>query len=1046
MYRLQQGIRQTERPEMQNRKALFNFTSSTLTNGLRRNLAIKSTTAKTGGCVDTSSRFFLLQDSSNFYVKDYIRAKDGNLLLCGEFVKFTGTELISKGFLMKCDEKGNVYWTKLYDSLNHKEYSYLNYYRILELKDGSILLSGSTPNRVTDNDDLLITKTDPAGDILWSKVFKSRLWGHGNGSTDYYYVQHVKQDNETGNIYLTGPHWTEGRSIINLNSQNGSIVWSNLYQPFFGGYFDTPFGLDIRGDELLVFGRFLTNYKSYLSIYRINKVTGDTIQSKFFSIADNINGRFGFLNIEPLSKLENGNYIIKGSHYGYYRNPYDPGDTAALYHAGYVQFGTNLNFVNAYSFRNNTESNNSNTKLSVFPDGSGLFTMLQYVSGYKAKVFYTQFKNNKILSQRIRYYDGEGIPIENSSLQLTDGGSLTVKLLGDSATNSAKVEFLKLHITDTSSQCLGIEDHSTFMQPFSLKNEPGYIDSIGKNVFQENPNKTITTENTLLNYLPGCEQVSFCDSFSLSSSAKSICVSDPLLITVHKNPECRAPVFFNFDSSHLQSREQVNDSVYSLLFASSWKGVIHGYTYGCNLLADSVEITVLNSPPLLNLGPDTVLCPGNTITLNAGNDYATYLWQDGSSDSFFIVNKPGKYFTKTTNACGGVFNDTVIVSAHPPIPFDAGPDLSKCNNDSLIITMPSGFISYLWTPANDIRSDTSRSVAVNPHVTTTYKIRAEKSPGCFAYDSLKVTVYTSPVIDMGSDRSFCFGDSILLDAGVGFSQYQWNKGNNTQKIIAKNTGEYSVIATTAEGCQSFDTLKVINVFENPVVALNKDTALCAGTVRELDAGNFNSYLWNNGERTRTILASETGIYYVTVTDLHSCIGTDTLQITTLLPLPGKFLPADTSICSYSKIELSPVNNFSKYLWNNHADTKIITISEAGTYWLQVTDNNNCTGRDSIIINPKDCMAGFYIPNAFTPDNDGKNDDFKPLLFGVVVRYEFMIYNRFGENVFKTNNLKDGWDGKYKSMPQESDIFIWICKYQFSGETEKVEKGTVMIVK
>lgn len=58
----------------------------------------------------------------------------------------------------------------------------------------------------------------------------------------------------------------------------------------------------------------------------------------------------------------------------------------------------------------------------------------------------------------------------------------------------------------------------------------------------------------------------------------------------------------------------------------------------------------------------------------------------------------------------------------------------------------------------------------------------------------------------------------------------------------------------------------------------------------------------------------------------------------------------------------------------------------------------------------------------------------------------MIYNRFGENVFKTNNLKDGWDGKYKSMPQESDIFIWICKYQFSGETEKVEKGTVMIVK
>src|SRR5258706_7546293 len=103
-------------------------------------------------------------------------------------------------------------------------------------------------------------------------------------------------------------------------------------------------------------------------------------------------------------------------------------------------------------------------------------------------------------------------------------------------------------------------------------------------------------------------------------------------------------------------------------------------------------------------------------------------------------------------------------------------------------------------------------------------------------------------------------------------------------------------------------------------------------------------------------------------------------------------------------------SYSSYLWNNNATTPSITISQPGAYWLQVKDGNNCAGRDSILVNPKNCMEGFYIPTAFTPNNDGKNDVFRPMLFGNVIKYKFIIYNRWGEIVFQTSNLNKGWDG------------------------------------
>ncbi len=95
---------------------------------------------------------------------------------------------------------------------------------------------------------------------------------------------------------------------------------------------------------------------------------------------------------------------------------------------------------------------------------------------------------------------------------------------------------------------------------------------------------------------------------------------------------------------------------------------------------------------------------------------------------------------------------------------------------------------------------------------------------------------------------------------------------------------------------------------------------------------------------------------------------------------------------------------------------------------------------------KQCLKGLYVPNAFTPNHDGKNDVFKALLFGDIRKYELIIYNRWGNEVFRTRDPGIGWDGTFKGGEPPTQVLVWICSYQLNGEPAKVEKGTVTMIR
>jgi gliding motility-associated-like protein len=264
-------------------------------------------------------------------------------------------------------------------------------------------------------------------------------------------------------------------------------------------------------------------------------------------------------------------------------------------------------------------------------------------------------------------------------------------------------------------------------------------------------------------------------------------------------------------------------------------------------------------------------------------------------------------------------------------------------------------------------------------------------------------------------------------------------------ITVNKTGKYTVNAKDVNDCFASDSLHIINVYTHPAPDLGNDKNICDGASITLNAGNYNTYVWNDGSPSQYLKVMSPGTYWVQVTDNNYCIGSDTFVVSQLLQPPVDFLPPVDSLCSYDKLTLTPLGSFAAYSWSTGEMQPTITVDKPGLYTLYVTDYSGCSGTSTTNVVEKDCMFGVYIPSAFTPNSDGRNDIFKALVFGKIIYFSFNIYDRFGELVFSTNNPSKGWNGLINGQPQNTGTYVWQCAYQLEGSTAKVEKGTVVLM-
>lgn len=496
----------------------------------------------------------------------------------------------------------------------------------------------------------------------------------------------------------------------------------------------------------------------------------------------------------------------------------------------------------------------------------------------------------------------------------------------------------------------------------------------------------------------------------------------------------------------------------------------------------------------------SICSSGNaSFTVTTGNTTG-YAWQENSGSGWVNLTNTGIYSNVSSgslqltgvshsqngfqyrcvisNSCGSIISQpatlTVEEAVTPAIVIST-PQLSVCQGTSVqfstVITNGGNLPIYQWKKNNINTGSNSQSYTDNSLVDgDIIQCVLLSSASCvtsptITSNSLTITVSTvlnSSITISSSTGETCQGMPVSFTAAAingGTSPiYQWKKnGVNVGSNLANysdnslNNGDIiNCLLTSNASCvnvanTSSNSLS-IPVYSTPVVSLDKTSHLCEGTAKVLLAGNHSSYLWNDNSTGNSLTVTVPGKYYVTVTNDKGCIGTDTTMINKVLPLPSKFLPNDTIICKEDSITVKVKPGFNDYLWNTGLISPSIKIRQPGTFWIEATDINGCRGRDSIIIADKECFKGIYVPTAFTPDNNGLNDTFKPLIRAPLKHYKFSIYNRWGQLIFESNDPFKGWNGERSNLKQDGNIFIWICNYQLENESTKTIKGTVVLIR
>ncbi len=437
------------------------------------------------------------------------------------------------------------------------------------------------------------------------------------------------------------------------------------------------------------------------------------------------------------------------------------------------------------------------------------------------------------------------------------------------------------------------------------------------------------------------------------------------------------------------------------------------------------------------LGTDTLVCAGTPYQLNATYPGAIgYNWNTLATTPKITITQAGSYWMEMTSLNGCTGRDTIIITWVPPPVVDLGNDTGICDID-LPLWLNSAQepgAHYLWS--NGL-SDTQMLVTRSGKHWLKVSIH-----GCVVSDTIEITVVPTPAVYIGSDSVICIQTPARIGMELAGAVYQWNTGATTPFVHVSATGAY-ILQVNLNGCMVSDTIN-ITAMPDPDINLGPDRDICPKQVILLDAtyGNDSRYEWGTGDISSVYAAASAGTYQVTVTSAYNCVGRDTV-ILSHYPMPVVSLGADTTVCEETPLALVPWNiNTDALQWSDGSTLHTLYIMYGGEY--TVTAINKCgTASDTIMI--KDIFCEIWLPNAFTPNGDGKNDVFRVLgNMGRIKTFGLSIYNRWGEQIFHTNDKYQGWDGTYRGRNEMSGTYMYMLEYSMDGKPYLVKNNFHLI--
>lgn len=400
------------------------------------------------------------------------------------------------------------------------------------------------------------------------------------------------------------------------------------------------------------------------------------------------------------------------------------------------------------------------------------------------------------------------------------------------------------------------------------------------------------------------------------------------------------------------------------------------------IVIDEVNVNV-------NLGPDTTICLGNSVLLDAGNSGANYLWSDNSTNQQLNVTTSGTYWVEADiSGCSDA--DTIDVNV-VSIDVDLGNDTIICLGETVLLDAENPGASYVW-------NDNSGNQQLNASTAGTYWVTATAPIGCSDSDTIVIDIQQINAAFFAIPTQACapatieFTDESNIQGGT-ITSWEWNFGDGQSSTtqhpdhVYQNAGNYSVSLSLISDIGCTDTLTIpsyIQIFPTPNASIyGPGTVLEGESIQLVNASNASNSWW--------------------------------------------FMDGD-SISGEQHL------NYTFYEDGDH-DIMLVTMNSYG-----------CLDTAYHTVNVR-YAPNIFVPNTFTPDDDEINQTWEYHLTGIdFYDFSIQVYNRWGELVWESTDATESWDGTYKGKLVPDGTYTWIIRYgDYNDGNQYVYNGHVNVI-
>ena len=577
--------------------------------------------------------------------------------------------------------------------------------------------------------------------------------------------------------------------------------------------------------------------------------------------------------------------------------------------------------------------------------------------------------------------------------------------------------------------------------------------------------------------------VSDSTAYQLELTDKNGCAyEDSLFLNVHRDPFLSAQdtTICKYDTAQLdidgdsgsylwQPTKKLNDPTLQdptvVAFDSTNYTITLTDTNGC-VSQDSLNLNV-PAPPSSSLHPDTSICRGDSTELwvKGGKNWTwtpTSSLDDGkSSDPLAYPDSSTIYEVTVQDSFGCESSDSIKVMVHSLPNVTSSLDSFICIGDSIGV-QASGGTSYSWTPTGSMSDPNIDDPMVWPNSDTKYKVQVTDANGCSGRDTVRIEVDTTMPHPMNTpDTTICKGDTARLWAKGG-RVYEWTPAKGLQypdsaRTPASPSQNSLYVVEVKNGCGvRYDSTAV--TLQKPEAKAGPDTLICEGDRKVyLHARGGVRYRWEPTELVdEPDSASSIGradgatVFRAIASDALGCKDTAKAEVT-ITESPELWAGEDRKVRWGSEITLNAEGEEGNYIWHpgkffeDSASSSVnFRPKDHGAFWVELTDSNGCRSVDSLRI---EVSGSLYAPNAFTPDGDGVNDEWR-VKGEKIGSFHLRIYDRWGELLFETKDMSNGWNGKVNGHPAKPDVYVYKITYteEYRPGVKKQKVGHITLVR